>query len=88
MTGKQLADAELVYRVHGRPEQTYGNRFDLERAELRDDLDGGGFVERRDDGTVGACSFRHLEGQCAGHVGVGVLDREIEDLDPPAFTEH
>ena len=88
VTFEQRADAELMGGVHDRPEEVDADRLDLPLLEILDDLDHAALVQRPGHGAVIGHALRHLVGERARHVGLGVGHGEVEGLGAAALAEH
>ena len=85
---QQRTDAKLMRGGHDRPEQTDADGLDFPALQLLDDLHDARLVERLGDAAVIGHALRHLEGERARHIGLGVRHGEVEGLGPPALAKH
>ena len=83
---EHLADAQLVHRVHDRPQQAHTHCLDAELLQPRQHPLHARFVERCADGAVGEDALVHRERERPWHVRLGVGDRDVERVGLPALS--
>jgi hypothetical protein len=84
---QELTHAQLVDRVHDRPEEADRDRLHARLAHAPESLQEALLVERPQYPAFRADPLGHLEGERARNVGLGVGMAEVEDLGPPALAE-
>ena len=85
---QQASHADLVFGVHGGPQERDGHRFHFFFFEFLDDPDDARLIERLVDAPVSADSLWYLVSERARDVGLGKRHQEVERLHAPALAQH
>src|SRR5258708_31430657 len=84
----ELANRQLVNRVHNRPQEAHGDRLDPQAAKRCEHLKYPVLVEWSVDKALGINPFGYLKGEAPRHVRLGILLRKVEGIETAAFPAH
>src|ERR1700704_342710 len=88
MFREQLSHAQLVDRVHDRPEKAHGDGFHALLSKGFDHVDGSCFVERPNDLTRGTDPLRYLKCQRARNIRFWVRPAQVEDVGAAGLSQN